>query len=235
MEHSMSELDDLYWHSDLAVTEVAARCGVPAARLHARVAPFDTGLPCYRCGESVGYSSRSQREEGRPRCLLCGCTRRDPAHARPSRWPRAAPSLVGGVVMVCDAGDDIGWDVEACVDVLAKAGIAWGDDLVIVAAGSTDVAGDFLRAAGERPPGVLAVPSLAELGATQSERLQALFGLTRMRWRVLTAGSIHVCRPSRPITAGDLDELDDEPRYPGELGFVSRLVDATANRRGWVS
>lgn len=231
----MSELDDLYWNSDLSIADVAARCGVPATRLHARVTPLDTGLPCYRCAEHVSFSSRSQRQDGRPRCLSCGCSRRDPARARPSRWPRAVPSLVGGLVMVCDAGGDIGWAVEACVDTLAKAGVMWGDDLVLVAAGSADVAGDFLRAAGDRPPGVLAVPSLAELGATQSERLQALFGLTRMRWRVLTAASIHVSPPSRPITAGDLDELDDEPRSPGELGFASRLVDATVNWGGWVS
>jgi hypothetical protein len=235
MEHSMSELDDLYWHSDLPVSALAARCGIPATRLHARVSPLDANLPCYRCGEPVSYSSRSQRDDGRPRCLACGCSRRDSAHARPSRWPRPAPSLVGGVVMVRDDGDDIGWDVESCVNALAEAGVDWGGDLVLVAARSNDAGGDFVRAAGVRPPGVLAVPSLVELGATQSERLQALFSLTRMRWRVITAASTHVRWPCRSITAADLDELDDEPPYPGELGFVSRLVDATVSWRGWVS
>jgi hypothetical protein len=136
---------------------------------------------------------------------------------------------------VRDDGDDIGWDVESCVNALAEAGVDWGGDLVLVAARSNDAGGDFVRAAGVRPPGVLAVPSLVELGATQSERLQALFSLTRMRWRVITAASTHVRWPCRSITAADLDELDDEPPYPGELGFVSRLVDATVSWRGWVS
>ncbi len=231
----MTELDDLYWHSELPVAEVAARCGVPAARLHARVTPLLTDLPCYRCGEPAAYTCRTQREDGRPRCQACRATRADPARAHSVRGRHTVASLVGGVIAMVDGGDDIGWDVDSCVDALAGIGLAWGGDLVLVAASASGSAQELVRALGERQAGVLAVPSLVDLGGTQAERLQTLFTLTRMRWRVLSVASVHMHWPGEAISTGDLDVLDDEGRYPGERGFVSRFIDATADVHGWVS
>jgi hypothetical protein len=235
----MSEptLDDLYWNTDLATAAVAARCGVPAHRLHTRVAPLDAGLACYRCGTSLTYTSRSQRDSARPRCQQCGCSRSDPARARaePDHPWRAAPTVVGGVVVVRDDGRrDIGWMVESCAGVLREAGVTWGGELVLIDASSTDTGGDVLRALAGCEPGVLALSSLCELGSSQSERLQVLFALTRMRWRVATATSIHVSPPHRPLTAHDLDDLEDEAPSPYELSLVSRLLSATSGRgAGW--
>jgi hypothetical protein len=214
----MSELDQLYWHSGLPIAEVAARCGHPPAHLHRHTTPLDAGLACYRCAAPLAYTSRSQRDSGRLRCR-CGCT-------RSSRRPLpgvSAPAVVGGVVLAVRSDRDPGWGIERSADTLAKAGIAWGGELLLV----DGTAPDVVHAVSLLEPDVLAVRSLCDLGATQTERLQVLFTLTRMRWRVLAAMDLHV-RPRRPVAARDLDELDDELPYPGELGFVSRLVNATA-------
>jgi hypothetical protein len=214
----MSELDQLYWHSDLPIAEVAARCGYPSAHLHRHATPLDAGLACYRCAASLAYTSRSQRDSGRLRCR-CGCTRA-PRRPRPDG---SVPAVVGGVVLAVRSDRDPGWAIDRAADALADAGIAWGGELLLV----DGTAPDVVRAVSSLEPDVLAVRSLCDLGATQPERLQVLFALTRMRWRVLAAMDLHV-HPHRPIVARDLYELDDEPPYPGELGFTSRLVDATA-------
>jgi hypothetical protein len=216
----MSELDQLYWHSDLPIAEVAAHCGYPPARLHRHVTPLVAGLACYRCSAPLAYSSRSQRATGRLRCR-CGCTRSDPA--RRPRHEGSSPTVVGGVVLAVRTDRDPGWGIESSAGALAAAGIAWGGELLLVDGSAPDV----VHAVSSLAPDVLAVRSLGDLGATQTERLQVLFTLTRMRWRVLAATDLHVHR-HRPLARFDLDELDDEPPWPGGLGFASRLVDATA-------
>jgi hypothetical protein len=216
----MSELDQLYWHSEVPIAEVAARCGHPPAHLHRHVTPLPSGVACYRCASPLAFTSRSQRDGGRLRCR-CGCTRSSPVDRRQRDGPM--PVVVGGVVLAVRTDRDPGPGIELSADALAAAGIAWSGGLVLVDGTATDV----VRAVSSLRPDVLAVRSLCDLGATQTERLQVLFTLTRMRWRVLAAVDLHVDRHG-PIVAGDLDDLDDEAPYPGERGFASRLVDATA-------
>jgi hypothetical protein len=215
----MSELDQLYWHSDLPIAEVAARCGHPPAHLHRHATPLDAGLACYRCAAPLAYTSRSQRDGGRLRCR-CGCTR----SPRRPLLDGSAPGVVGGVVLAVRSDRDPGWGIERSVDALAAARISWSGELLLV----DGTAPDVVRAVSSMEPDVLALRSLRDLGATQTERLQVLFTLTRMRWRVLAAMDLQV-RPHRPIASRDLYELDDEAPYPGGLGFTSRLVNATAS------
>jgi len=225
------DLDHLYWHTDLPVATIATTTGVPAAGIHRVVTPLDAGLPCYRCGTAVTYASRAARAAARPRCPACGCSRRDPARERPhGAGLRLVPTTLGGVVVVLDDGCDLGHRIESCAHALAAAGVSWTGELARItdpaSAGSAVVRA--LGACGE--PTVVAVPSIAALGCSQAERLQVLFTLTRMRWRVVSAWDTYVARPQRPITAYDLDHLDDldGPSDAYELGLAAELLVASA-------
>ena len=227
-------LDELYWHSDLGTAEIAARCGLADLRLHTRVTPLDAGVTCFRCSSPLAYTSRSQRQgPGRLRCGTCGCTRRNPGHVprSGSRHGTVRPTVVGGVVLVVDVGGDLGHGVEAGVDALAAAGVTWGGELAIADGNGPDAATCVLAAVEPVAPDVLGIHSLADLGSSQTECLQVLFALTRRGWRVASLVDV-VPQRHQPLSAWDLDQLDDDSCGPYDVGLVLSLVEATT---GWRS
>ena len=92
----LAKLDRLYWHTDLPVATVAGRVGLPSRSLHQHVTPLPAGVACYRCGDPLVFTSRSERDGQRLRCRTCGCSRRSPHGRRdPRRSPRPPLGLVG--------------------------------------------------------------------------------------------------------------------------------------------
>ena len=100
----------------------------------------------------------------------------------------------------------------------------------------------MVKALASFDPGVVAVHALTDLAATQTERLQVLFTLTRMRWRVVAATDVHI---AEPVTGRRLDGLADETeddgwvsgydgrsRWIGPQPLSQRLINATAERWG---
>ena len=82
---------------------------------------------------------------------------------------------------------------------------------------------------------MVAVHALTDLAATQTERLQVLFTLTRMRWRVVAASDVHI---AEPVTGRRLDGLADETDedgwvtgYDGAPVARSAAVVAAADQR----
>jgi hypothetical protein len=215
----LADLDRLYWHTDLPVATVARRVGLPSGRLHHHVTPLPAGVPCYRCGDPLLFTSRSQRDGQRLRCRECGCSRRSP-NERDHGWrsKRCPLGLVGqSLILVRDGPHEMGWVIERCIDALADAGAPWdGRSLVVVRADDFGPAA-VLDALAPLDAGVVALDSLCELAGTQTERLQVLFHLTRAGWRVVAA---HDHRIERALTTRHLEDLDT---------WSEPLIDATAS------
>jgi hypothetical protein len=228
-------LDDLYWHTDLPVGEIAERLDLPARGLHRHVTPLDAGVTCYRCHRALTYSSRSDRDSWRLRCGHCGTTRANP-RSRSARPSIDRPAAVGGTILVRD-GRDIGLSIDDCIGALATAGLAWDQQSLIVLGGRAGDGHDAVEALRAATPGTLAVASLCDLAATQTERLQALFLLTSLRWRVVAAHDVYGHR--RSDTSRYLDELDEplEPHDPWAPTGAEHLVEMTMDgawvRRPW--
>ncbi|CAN5819521.1 hypothetical protein BH18ACT2_BH18ACT2_20750 [soil metagenome] len=206
-----ADLDELYWRGDLTVAEIADLVTVPARNLHRRVTPLDAGVTCYRCAGRLNYESRAQLDGWWLRCPACGTSRRNPRS--PDR-PMSGPAAVGGTVVVQEA-NDIGLDIEACVDALIRAGVAWDEQSLVVldhdvrqpvlaaaAAAATTIVGEL----DDLAPATLAVASLGVLGDSQTERLQALFVLTRRRWRVVAADDVRGYERSELLTSRTFDD-----------------------------
>jgi hypothetical protein len=131
---------------------------------------------------------------------------------------------------------NVGLAIESCLEALARAGRGW-DQHSIVLLSDADRSPDALLAALEKfNAGVLAVTSLCDLGATQTERLQTLFRVTTQGWWVVAANDVQM---QHRITSYDLElsEDHDESEWPEDHGltggferpFAERLVNATAS------
>jgi hypothetical protein len=245
-EHpDQSEIDRLYWQTEVTVAEAAAALGLPPRSMHQLVTPLPAGVHCYRCGTGLSFTSRSQRDGQRLRCERCGCSRRNPS---PRRQPRrhdgpADLGLVGrSVIVVREGGREIGMVIEACIDALAAGGDAWDGSSLVVVADADRRPDAVIKALAPLEPGVVAVHALTDLAATQTERLQVLFTLTRMRWRVVAATDVHL---REPVTGRRLDGMADETedegwvtgddgvsRWRGPQPLSQRLINATAERWG---
>jgi len=240
-----SEIDRLYWATDVPVAEAALALGLPARSLHQHATPVPAGVPCYRCGAALTFTSRTQRDGQRLRCDRCGCSRRNPNPRHRPRDPDGPSdlALVGrSVIVVREGGRELGMAIEACIDALATGGEAWDGSSLIVVPEHDRRPEAVVRALGSFDPGVVAVHALTDLAATQTERLQVLFTLTRMRWRVVAASDVHL---DEPITGRRLDGLADETdddgwvtgydgrsRWIGPQPLSQRLINATARRWG---
>lgn len=229
---SLPSLDELYWHTDLSTAEIARCVGVPARQLHRRVAPLDAGVACRWCGAALTHTSRSSRIDARIRCSACGSTRQNPLHR--DSLPPCRPSVVGGLIVVRERERsrwdrwDPGWEIDTCVDALAVAGVAWDPtELVVLGAVPADGA-DVVGLLADRDPGIVAVHDLRQLASTQTERLQALFALTRLHWRVIVARDIDGER-SQEIRARHLTHLDEryDPDGRWSPSWSDHLVSET--------
>ena len=245
-EHpNQSEIDRLYWETDTPVAEVARTLGLPARSMHQLVTALPAGVDCYRCSSELSFTSRTQRDGQRLRCDHCGCSRRNPSPKRQPRRPEGLSdlALVGrAVIVVRDGGRELGMAIEACIDVLADGGEGWDGSSLVVVPEHDRRPEAIVRALGSFDPGVVAVHALTDLAATQTERLQVLFTLTRMRWRVVAASDVHL---DEPITGRRLDGLAEETdddgwvtgydgrsRWIGPQPLSQRLINATARRWG---
>ncbi|MET0325532.1 MAG: hypothetical protein ABW219_09940 [Ilumatobacteraceae bacterium] len=245
-EHpNQSEIDRLYWETDVHVADAATALGLPARSMHQYVTPLPAGVRCYRCSTDLSFTSRTQRDGQRLRCGRCGCSRRNP---NPKHQPRHRDgasdlALVGqSVIVVREGGRELGMAIEACIEALATGGEAWDGSSLIVVPEHDRRPEAVVRALGSFDPGVVAVHALTDLAATQTERLQVLFTLTRMRWRVVAASDVHI---AEPVTERRLDGLADETdedgwvtgydgyaRRVGPQPLSQRLINATAERWG---
>lgn len=237
------DLDHLYWHTDTPVRAIAAALALPARGLHRMVAPLAAGVSCRWCHAALAFTSRSGRSEPRLTCSSCGATRINPLDRR--ALPPRRPLMVGGLIVVRAAGSgarwDPGFDIDRCVGALAAAGTRWDEEALVVLAPSDDDGGDVEAAITDRTPGVLAVPDIGVLAATQAERLQTLFRLTSGGWRVVSADS-WFGTPSREYRQRHLAALGDiaDPSDPWRTN-ADRWMDATADddarrsstRHGW--
>ncbi len=236
----ISQLDHLYWNTDLPVAEIAERIGLPANQLSLYATPQPAGVQCYLCHADLAFTSRSQRNGQRLRCRTCACTRRHPdadrRHAARHQAERWQELPAKGSVILVRHGHDVGHAVENCLDALARAGRGW-DQRSIVLLTDADRSPDAVVAALEEfEAGVLAVSSLCDLGATQTERLQVLFRVTNEGWWVVAGSDAEM---QHRVTSYDLElrEHDEDSEWPGdymndyERPFADRLINATASFR----
>ena len=112
-EHpNQSEIDRLYWETDVHVADAATALGLPARSMHQHVTPLPAGVRCYRCSTDLSFTSRTQRDGQRLRCDRCGCSRRNPTpgtdHVDPDGSSDLASSA-GRSSWCATAGGSWGW------------------------------------------------------------------------------------------------------------------------------
>jgi hypothetical protein len=241
-EPTQAQLDHLYWTTDTPVREIARQLGLAGRSVCSLVTPLPAGFRCYRCRTEHHHTSRSGRAEcsaerrwPRPvTCTTCGERRRPPS----------AAVLAGGlptersVIAVRNLQD---LEIDACVEALARIGKGWDEHSLIMLHDCAEAIALGAALAGF-PPGTLAIPSLRDLGASQAERLQTLWAITRYGWRVVTA---HDAQVSHSVTRWDLDHAHDdswessrwhhesEPAIDGSL--LERLLRDTSSAGGFGS
>jgi hypothetical protein len=209
--------------------------------VHGHVTPLPAGVLCYRCRAPLTFTSRAQRGGYRLRCTNCGCSRRNP-NDRGRRWAPHPPFGVVGksVIAVRDGERDLGLVIDGCVDALADASAPWDGNSLVVVPGDDGRPEALIEALATFEPVAVAVGSLCDLAGTQTERLQVLFDLTRVGWRVIAATDYRV---AHAVTSRHLDHLDeyddgedldeDDPRWWGDWdgprSLSGRLINATAS------
>lgn len=243
----ISQLDHLYWNTDLRVAEIAERLGLPSPQLSLYTTPQPAGVQCYLCHADLAFTSRAQRNGQRLRCRTCGCSRRHPdadlrhaARERIEQW-QVLPAN-GSVILVRQCHHNLGLAIESCLDALARAGRGWDQRSIALLTDADRNPDAVVSALEEFDAGVLAVTSLCDLGATQTERLQTLFRVTNQGWWVVAANDVQM---QHRITSYDLELRHDEgidSEWPEDYAlkgdperpFAERLINATAsylNRR----
>lgn len=233
---SQARLDHLYWMTDTPVRVIVEQMGLSGRSVSSLVTPLPAGFRCYRCRTEFHHSSRAARSAGTERrwsrsvtCGTCGEQR---------MTPQAAP---GGVDLptqrvVIAVRSRHGFEIDSCVEALNRIGKGWDErSLIMLTDGAEAIALGAALAA--YPPGVLAMPSLGDLGASQAERLQTLWAITRFGWRVVTAHDMQV---SHSVTKWDLDRAGDdawessrwhrETELPIQAPFLDRLLAATVSQ-----
>lgn len=64
--------NDLYWHSDASVNQIADELGLSKGSLYSIIAPLPSGVDCPRCEAEMVWSNRTARERGFVSCPDCG-------------------------------------------------------------------------------------------------------------------------------------------------------------------
>lgn len=241
-EPTQALLDHLYWMTDTPVRAIAERLGLTGRSVSSLVTPFPAGFRCYRCRTEHHHTSRSRRAEASaerrwPRpvtCTTCGARRRSPSAAM-----RAGGLPTERSVIAVRHHQDL--EIDDCVEALARIGKGWDEHSMITLHDGAEAIALGAALAGF-PPGTLAIPSLRDLGASQGERLQTLWAVTRYGWRVVTARDALV---SHSVTSWDLDHAHDdswessrwhhesEPTIDGSL--LDRLLHETSSAGGFGS
>jgi len=145
------------------------------------------------------------------RCYACGCSRRAGTHRhhRSIDWRDLRPG--GSLIVVRQSEHDIGYSIEACLDALARGGSGWDEESIVVLTDTQHNADDIVAAVNEFKPGILAIPSLRDLGSTQTECLQTLFRLTQQCWRVVSGSDVQVRTPIAPFDPDSFDPDSFDP------------------------
>lgn len=235
-EPSQARLDHLYWMTDTPVRVIVKQLGLSGRSVSSLVTPRPAGFRCYRCRTEFHHSSRTARSAGTERrwsravtCGTCGERRLTP-QAAPGRADLPTERVVIAV------RSRHGFEIDSCVEALSRIGKGWNErSLIMLGDGAEAIALGVALAA--YPPGTLAIPSFVDLGASQAERLQTLWAITRCGWRVVTA---HDTQVSHSVTRWDLDCAGDdgwessrwhrETELPILAPFLDRLLEATVTR-----
>jgi hypothetical protein len=227
---TQARLDRLYWETGTPVRAIAAELHISGS-LSQLITPRPAGFHCYMCRTEFVQSSRSARNPNlRVTCRVCGA-RRTPPGAR-SAIDTTGLSVGRAVIAVHSSDTD---SVDSCVYALARVGIRWDERSLVVL--QPDAGAHALGAAlAMFPRGTLAIPSLRDLGSTQTDRLQTLWAITRAGWRVIAA---HNCTIEHGIDHWDIRHLDDDGYEPDIWGresalpirspLLARLLDETGH------
>jgi len=71
-EQAMTETaNELYWHSDRSVNQIAEDLELSKGHLYELVRPKPTGMLCPMCGAEADYPNRTAKERGRVLCSEC--------------------------------------------------------------------------------------------------------------------------------------------------------------------
>jgi hypothetical protein len=236
-QFTQARLDQLYWETNTPVRAIASELGIEGS-ISPLVTPRPAGFRCYLCGTEFVQTSRTGRNPNlMATCRVCGNRRRPPG-ARGTIDPSSLP--VGRAVIAVRSNDDYG--IDSCVHALARLGVSWdGRSLIVLWPNAGASALGAALAAFER--GTLAIPSLRDLGVTQSDRMQTLWAVTRAGWRVIAA---HNCTIEHGIDDWDMRHLDEigyepeiwhhESALPIRSSLLARLLEETSHddrRRPW--
>jgi predicted RNA-binding Zn-ribbon protein involved in translation (DUF1610 family) len=63
--------NELYWHSDTSVNQIADDLDMSKGALYNLVEPLASGLACPQCGHEMEYPNRTAREKGFLSCPAC--------------------------------------------------------------------------------------------------------------------------------------------------------------------
>jgi endogenous inhibitor of DNA gyrase (YacG/DUF329 family) len=82
-----AKANQLYWGTSRPAGQLADELGISRSKFYALVEPLKLDVECPECGESLAFSSRSDREAGRGRCPECGAQSEIAEDERPAAPP----------------------------------------------------------------------------------------------------------------------------------------------------
>jgi hypothetical protein len=68
---AVERANDLYWHSDRSVNQIADELDLSKGALYGILEPEPSGLGCPLCGDEVGYPNRTAKERATLECPTC--------------------------------------------------------------------------------------------------------------------------------------------------------------------
>ncbi len=68
---AIERANELYWHSDRSVNQIADELDLSKGALYGVIEPEATGLACPLCGDQVGYANRTAKDRGTLDCATC--------------------------------------------------------------------------------------------------------------------------------------------------------------------
>lgn len=69
---AVKEANQLYWHTERSVADIAETLGVSRRALYELITPESSGTGCSACGGDVVFSNRSAKASNSGRCAICG-------------------------------------------------------------------------------------------------------------------------------------------------------------------